>query len=410
MRVLLATLPELSHALPTVPLAWALRAAGAEVLVVSGGDVVKIAGAGLPVVDLLPGRGIAQFLNAFDVAALSTPSDTPDETPAAQAEPAVPAQPAVSEALTEAPEYAGFLPHVSEILPEADVAELMEMMHGFVEVAERWHPDVIVYGPMTVGALAAAAKLNIPAVEHGFGFLRTAGLDPLLRALAGEVFDRHGVDLPTKRYGVDVAPPSMLEGDPEGWSMRYVPYNGGAVVPDWLNEAPGRPRVLVTLGNLIPQLSGSSGHNLVGGIIEQAASVDAEFVLALGAVDPTGLGGLPANVRAVGYMPLTQLLPTCAAVIHHGGAGTCMGALDAGIPQLVVPHLFDHQHTADLVVKRGAGMALDLAAKTELPAGLLDTLVHDEHLRAGAREVQAEIRAMPTPAEIATRVFELVTD
>jgi 8-demethyltetracenomycin C L-rhamnosyltransferase len=409
MRVLLATLPELSHALPTVPVCWALRAAGAEVLVASGGDVVKIAGAGLPVVDLLPGRGIAQFLNAFDVAALSTSSDGPAESPSSQPEPAAPAQqPSVSDALNEAPEYAGFLPHVSEILPEADVAELMEMMNGFVEVAERWRPDVIVYGPMTVGALAAAAKLDIPAVEHGFGFLRTAGLDPLLRALAGEVFDRHGVDLPSQRYGIDVAPPSMLESEPQGWSMRYVPYNGGAVVPDWLNERPARPRVLVTLGNLIPQLSGSSGHNLVARILQQAATVDAEFVLALGAVDPSGLGGLPSNVRAVGYMPLTQLLPTCSAVIHHGGAGTSMGALDAGIPQLVVPHLFDHQHTADVVVKRGAGMALDLVAEPELPAGLLDALVRDEHLRAGAREVQAEIRAMPTPAEIATRIFDLV--
>src|SRR6185369_10352528 len=318
-----------------------------------------------------------------------------------------PAREPEPDVLSEAPEYAGFLPHVSQILPEADVTELMEMMHGFVDVAERWRPDVIVYGPMTVGALAAAAKLDVPAVEHGFGFLRTAGLDPVLRALAGEVFDRHGVDLPAKRYGIDVAPPSMLEGEPQGWSMRYVPYNGGGVVPDWLNERSARPRVLVTLGNLIPQLAGD--HGLVGRIVEQAASVDAEFVLALGAVDPSALGGLPANVRAVGYMPLTQLLPTCAAVIHHGGAGTCMGALDAGIPQLVIPHLFDHQHTADLVVKRGAGMALDLAAESELPAGVLDALVHDEHLRAGAREVQAELRTMPTPAQIATRLFDLVT-
>jgi len=409
MRVLLATLPELSHALPTVPLCWALRAAGADVLVASGGDVVKITGAGLPVVDLLPGKGIAQFLNAFDVAALAPGSDAPAEARPAGPEPAAPAPAREPEpdVLSEAPEYAGFLPHVSQLLPEADVAELMEMMHGFVDVAERWRPDVIVYGPMTVGALAAAAKLDVPAVEHGFGFLRTAGLDPVLRALAGEVFDRHGVDLPAKRYGIDVAPPSMLEGEPQGWSMRYVPYNGGGVVPDWLNERSARPRVLVTLGNLIPQLAG--GHSLVGRIVEQAASVDAEFVLALGAVDPSALGGLPANVRAVGYMPLTQLLPTCAAVIHHGGAGTCMGALDAGIPQLVIPHLFDHQHTADLVVKRGAGMALDLAAESELPSGVLDALVHDEHLRAGAREVQAELRTMPTPAQIATRLFDLVT-
>jgi UDP:flavonoid glycosyltransferase YjiC (YdhE family) len=388
MRVLLATLPELSHALPAVPLCWALRAAGADVLVASGGDVVKVTEAGLPVVDLLPGRGISDFLRAFDLAALADTGGAQDESQQAE--------------LAAAPDYAQFLPHVSGMLPADDIGALFAMMHGFVDVAERWRPDVIVYGPMTVGALAAAAKLGIPAVEHGFGFLRTEGIDALLRLLGAEVFDRHGVDLPAHRYAIDVAPPSMLDGEPYGWSMRYIPYNGGARVPDWLTEPPARPRVAVTLGNLVLSLGGA--HSLVGRIIEQAATVDAEFVLALGAVDPNVLGELPPNVRAIGYMPLTQLLPTCSAVVHHGGAGTCMGALDVGIPQLVIPHLFDHQHTADLVAKRGVGLA---AAGDELPAGILDALVRDEHLRAGAREVQAELHALPTPVEIAARVLDL---
>jgi 8-demethyltetracenomycin C L-rhamnosyltransferase len=413
MRVLVATLPELSHALPTVPLCWALRAAGADVLVASGGGVVKIADAGLPVVDLLPGRGIAEFLSAFDVAALGVPSDQAAASAAPAATPAVApaaAPPApVTDPLAQAPDYAGFLPHVSGMLPEADVAELFEMMHRFVALATEWQPDVIVYGPMTVGALAAAAKLGVPAVEHGFGFLRTAGIDGLLRDLGGDVFDRYGVDLPADRYAIDVAPPSMLADEPQGWSMRYVPYNGGGVVPGWLRERPGRPRIAVTLGNLIPELARSGEHGLVGRILARASSVDAEFVLALGALDPTVLGDLPANVRAIGYTPLTQLLPTCAAVIHHGGAGTCMGALDVGIPQLVVPHLFDHQHTADLVVKRGVGMALDLAGDPELPTGALEALVGDEQLRLGAREVQAEMHALPTPVDVAARVLGLVS-
>ncbi|MDT3438060.1 nucleotide disphospho-sugar-binding domain-containing protein [Pseudofrankia sp. BMG5.37] len=431
MRVLVATLPELSHALPAVPLCWALRAAGADVLVASGGDVVKVAGAGLPVADLLPGRGIADFLRAFDLAALTGPNDGPPadplaqpdpaahpgptthqgltETPPARPEPTTPPPASMRDELAEAPSYAGFLPRVSQMLPEADIAELFEMMHGFVALAERWRPDVIVYGPMTVGALAAAAKLRVPAVEHGFGFLRTAGIDGLLRTLGGEVFDRHGVDLPADRYAIDVAPPSMLAEEPQGWSMRYIPYNGGATVPDWLAEPPARPRIAVTLGNLIPELSRSGGNGLVGRILDRAGSVDAEFVLALGALDPGVLGKLPDNVRAIGYTPLTQLLPTCAAVIHHGGAGTCMGALDVGIPQLVIPHLFDHQHTADLVVKRGVGMALDLSADPDLPASVLDALVGDEQLRTRAREVQAEMHAMPTPVDVAKRLFELVS-
>jgi len=45
-----------------------------------------------------------------------------------------------------------------------------------------------------------------------------------------ESFGRHGVTaLPERVEYVDVAPPSLLTEEPAGWSMRYVPYNGGGV-------------------------------------------------------------------------------------------------------------------------------------------------------------------------------------
>jgi 8-demethyltetracenomycin C L-rhamnosyltransferase len=390
MRVLLATLPELSHALPAIPLAWALRAAGAEVLVASGGDVTRVTEAGLPFVDLLPGRGLADVLGSFDLAALADPGHGPAVLAGS-----------LPEQAKEAPGYAGFVPRVSEMLPGDDVLALLGMMHGIVGVAERWRPDVIVHGPLTVGALVAAEKLGIPAVEHGFGFLRTERLWGLVRVLGADVFDRHGVDLPAQRNAIDVAPPSMLDGEPDGWSMRYIPYNGGATVPAWLAEPPAQPRVAVTLGNLVSRLEG--WHDLARRIFEPAAEVDAEFVLAVGDVDVSDVGPVPTNVRVVGYTPLTQLLPTCAAVVHHGGAGTSMGALDVGIPQLVIPQLFDHQNTAERVVKRGVG----LACGPDLPDGILETLVVDGDLREGAREVRAELRTLPTPVDLSRTIVEL---
>ena len=40
-------------------------------------------------------------------------------------------------------------------------------------------------------------------------------------------------------------------------------------------------------------------------------------------------------------VPHHLLLPSCDAIIHHGGAGTSAAALTAGIPQLVCPFHFD---------------------------------------------------------------------
>ena len=44
------------------------------------------------------------------------------------------------------------------------------------------------------------------------------------------------------RESIDVAPPSMVDRPVRGWPMRYVPYNGGGVLPEWVLERPARPR------------------------------------------------------------------------------------------------------------------------------------------------------------------------
>ncbi len=64
---------------------------------------------------------------------------------------------------------------------------------------------------------------------------------------------------------------------------------------------------------------------------------------------------LPASVRHCHYAPFTQLFPECAAVVHHGGAGTTAQALAAGLPQLILPLAWDQPDNAFRVKKLGAG-------------------------------------------------------
>ena len=67
---------------------------------------------------------------------------------------------------------------------------------------------------------------------------------------------------------------------------------------------------------------------------------------------------LPAVVRHFGFVPLQQLLPKCAAVVHHGGIGTVATALSTGTPQLVIPHAWDQLDNARRVIQLGAGEML----------------------------------------------------
>jgi rhamnosyltransferase subunit B len=67
---------------------------------------------------------------------------------------------------------------------------------------------------------------------------------------------------------------------------------------------------------------------------------------------------LPDAVRHVAFAPFGELLPLCAAVVHHGGIGTTARALAAGTPQLVLPMAWDQPDNAARVRRLGAGSSL----------------------------------------------------
>jgi UDP:flavonoid glycosyltransferase YjiC (YdhE family) len=380
MRVLFVCTPGLGHLFPMVPLAWALRCAGHEVLVATAGPALAAAAqAGLPVVDVAPGFNREAML-------AGRKQDDPDMVQRMRR--------MRETRLTDLRDAAAIAARTSAPLAE-----------GTVELARRWRPDLVVQSQIQGAGLVAAGTLGIPVVQHGFGLARTDGIAALHREHMAEVFVRHDTDLPAHIATIDVAPPSMLEGPPHGWSMRYLPYNGGAILPDWLAEPAGRPRVAVTLGTVEPRLG--LGLAPAQRVITAAADIDAEFVLALGEVDTSELGRLPVNVRVAGWIPLDTLLDTCAAIVHHGGAGTTLTSLAHGVPQLVFPGPADRHINATAVARRGVGLATE---PDHLDPSLLHTLLTDGALRHAAAEVRAEIAALPTPANLVGHLVEFANN
>ena len=76
-------------------------------------------------------------------------------------------------------------------------------------------------------------------------------------------------------------------------------------------------------------------------------------------LDPATLGPVPANAHVERWWPQHQVLTHAAAVVGHGGFGTTMATLAAGVPQVVVP-LFslDQFVNAAHVAAVGAGVRL----------------------------------------------------
>jgi UDP:flavonoid glycosyltransferase YjiC (YdhE family) len=120
--------------------------------------------------------------------------------------------------------------------------------------------------------------------------------------------------------------------------------------------------------------------------------------------DRAALGAPPPNARVEGFVPQAELLPRCAAVVHHGGAGTTFGSLAHGLPQVIVPQGADNFRNAALVAAAGA-------SRTVLPGEVSEAAIRDAvravlddrgGYRTAAQRVAAEIAAMPSPHELAT--------
>lgn len=284
-----------------------------------------------------------------------------------------------------------------------------EMADALVDFTAQHRPDLIVYPPLGVVARLLGAKFGIPTVMQTVGLAhQQQHIDAVTSAMA-ETFEEHGVspdpgELPRDLRWLDVAPPSMsvLEHPAEETlPMRYVPYNGGAVIEQWWSRK-SRPRVLVSLGTLKPMVD---GLDLIDWVMRRAGELDAEFVLQLGRNARAGLvERLPENVRLVDWIPMGGLTESADAVIHHGGAGNTFTALDAGVPQIIFGEGADRPANARIVAERGAGVV----PREGLTGELIEQVTRDRSLRRAAAEVRAEMHAMPSPAEVAAELADLV--
>jgi hypothetical protein len=135
-----------------------------------------------------------------------------------------------------------------------------------VKAGLAWQPDLVVHTPLQGAGRLVAAKLGVPALEHGFNFGTATQITKLMRGELSEFYDKHAAPAdPPATMRLTVAPPSMFHGDDteQAWAMRYVPYNGGGVLPDWLPTEPDRPRIAVSLGSVVPQMAGTDGLSSV---------------------------------------------------------------------------------------------------------------------------------------------------
>lgn len=344
MRVLFTPYPSVAHLLPIVPLAWAFQSAGHDVRVASHASFAgTIAATGLTPVPL------------GDAAAFE--ARTRDDAP----EPKSPEEVLrYADVLgLDADEREHWISFYQYLLnPIADYVRLdLPEAADLVEFGRAWRPDLVLWdelfyaGPVAAEACGAAhARFMLGPDEIAWSLERLAGRREELAA-AG-LSDNPLADLVrplAEFYGLEVDDDLLLgqwtlDPMPAGFGppttstalipMRYVPYSGAETFPQWLHRRPERPRVALTLGESTRRFI-PGDWDRTPKILEAVAGLDVEVVATLNSLQLQGLGTIPDNVRVVEWVPLTQLLPTCSAIIHHGGMGSFAASRAFRLPQLV---------------------------------------------------------------------------
>jgi UDP:flavonoid glycosyltransferase YjiC (YdhE family) len=99
----------------------------------------------------------------------------------------------------------------------------------------------------------------------------------------------------------------------------------------------GDPPILLSESSLASQSGDSNGFDLS---LEACRRIGRRAIL-LSADERRVPTPLPNGVGYFGYLPLSTILPHCAAFVHHGGLGSLSQALAAGIPQVTIPRFMD---------------------------------------------------------------------
>jgi UDP:flavonoid glycosyltransferase YjiC (YdhE family) len=262
---------------------------------------------------------------------------------------------------------------------------------------KRLRPHLVIHGWGVPEAAIAARRAGIPGLWHGFGRMIPEGI---------------GLRLPTRipeapgRTHLDICPPSLQDKNFTATEprieLRPVPYGASAEANSWIGKPSSRPLIYLTLGTAF------GTPELIKMAIEGLARLGAHVVVAAGRVPLDQLGEIPENVTVQSWVPQAELLHQVDVVVHHGGSGTTLGALAAGVPQLVLPQGADQFANAEALCAAGAAVRLlpdevGAEAIAEQTRNLLPRHGNGGH-REAARAIAEEIARMPSPEEVARKL------
>jgi UDP:flavonoid glycosyltransferase YjiC (YdhE family) len=277
-----------------------------------------------------------------------------------------------------------------------------DMVDPVLAVGEQLRPDVVLFDQLAFAGPLVAKLLDARPVHHLFGPLLTADVLQLATDALSPMWRTFGLSVPPDAGmydGVTVAIcPASLDPavPPRGEHLMLRP----APLPrrDPASRTP--PLVYFSLGTMW------ANAEVVQAVLTALGDLPVRVVATLGALDPSDVATVPANVELHRFIPQQDVLPDASLVIHHAGAGTMFGALAHGLPQIALPQAADNFVNAQMLARAGAAAVLAPADVTARSVrDLVQRVLADRSFTDAARAIATEIAGMPSADDVAAALM-----
>ena len=287
------------------------------------------------------------------------------------------------------------------------------MLAGMEDAWRDWDPDLVLRDPTEYASAVLAARTRTPIAQVAIS-LAEAEAGSIAAAAPALQEHRQGLVSELRAQPYLTRFPASLDPSPFADTVRYhEPRETPVSLPDWWRGSDA-PLIYMTFGTVLGHMSIAAETFRMA--LKAVERTHARVLLTVGRrFDASTLGPVPANVHLEPWIDQARVLDHADLVVCHGGSGTTLAALAAGVPLVIVPLFADQFENARRIaaaragrvvesqIRTGGTRSINAAAAPEITRSIEDVL-GDVTYRDRTRAIAAEMTATPTVEEVLTRL------
>ncbi|MEK3710604.1 macrolide family glycosyltransferase [Bacillus sp. FSL K6-1005] len=293
--------------------------------------------------------------------------------------------------------------------PISLLKESLSILPQLEDLYQNDHPDLIIYDFIALAGKLFADKLHIPVIKLCSSYAQNESFqlgseDMLLKMKEAEAEFKAYLEqeqLPAVSFEQLAVPEALnIVFMPKSFQIQHETFDDRfCFVGPSLGKRPEQesleiekgdgPLMLISLGtafNAWPQF-----YKMC---IEAFRNSSWQAIMSVGkTIDPESLNEIPANFTIRQSVPQLEVLAKADLFISHGGMNSTMEAMNAGVPLVVIPQMYEQELTAKRVDELGLGVYLP---KEEVTVSRLQEAVQavsgDQEVLSRVKNMQKDVK------------------